>query len=80
MIDDRSRSSTLEPEEKGSSHFLLLSLVRTVVEKHGGSMEIDQKTNSFTVTISESQKAACFRELEKIIGPSKPLSESFSLQ
>ncbi len=80
MINDRSRSGAPEPEEKGSSHFLLLSLVRIVVEKHGGSMEIDQETNSFTVTISETQKAACFEELEGIIGPSKPLSESFSLQ
>ena len=80
MINDRSRSGAPEGEEKGSSHFLLLSLVRAVVKKHGGRVELDEKTNSFTVTISETQKAACFRELINIIGPSKPLSESFSLQ
>ncbi len=75
-MDSGSGSLDRGPEEKGRSRFLLLSLIRTVVEKHGGDMEIDEENNTFTVTIPESRKAGCFQELEEIIGPCKPLSES----
>jgi hypothetical protein len=59
---------------------LLLSRIRTVVEKHGGSLEVDERAETFSIIVPEVRKAVCLRELEKIIGPSKPLSESFSLQ
>lgn len=65
---------TPRPEEKGSSHFLLLGLIQSVVEKHGGHMETNQKNNTFTVRVPEEQKAACFRELEEILALGKPIS------
>ncbi len=74
-MSDRVGSSAPRPEEKGNSYFLLLYLIRSVVEKHGGHMEIDENAGTYTVTISEGRKAACLRELKETIGPSKPLSE-----
>ena len=61
--------------EKVGSHLLLLHLVRCVVEKHGGSITLDEKSKSLFLSIPEKKKAACFKELEETIGPSKALSE-----
>ncbi len=58
--------------EQGSSYFLLLCIVRGVVEKHGGSLKIDRKTNTVVLGIPQSKKVDCFKELEEIIGPVDP--------
>jgi hypothetical protein len=63
--------------EKGIPRSLLLYIIRNIVKNHGGSVEIDEKTETFAVTIPESRKAACIRELREIIGARKPLSESY---
>jgi hypothetical protein len=65
--------------EKVGSHMLLLHMVRCVVEKHGGSIKLDEKSNSLVLSIPESKKADCFKELEDTIGPSKPLCEVSSV-
>ena len=61
-------------EEKGRSHFLLMRLVQVVVERHGGHLDLDEKTNTFTVTVPDKTKAACFRELDEIMGFAKPFN------
>ena len=61
--------------KKVGSHLLLLHLVRCVVEKHGGSITLDEKSNALFLSIPEKEKAACFKELEETIGPSKALSQ-----
>jgi hypothetical protein len=76
MMNHRSKHCVAEPTTKNHSYFLLLSLLRAVIEKHGGHMEIDEINNTFTVIISENRKAACLQELEEIIGPYEPVSES----
>ena len=63
--------------EKGIPRSLLLYIIRNIVKNHGGTVEIDQETETLTVTIPESRKAACIRELREIIGARKPLSESY---
>ncbi len=63
--------------EKGIPRSLLLYIIRNIVKTHGGTVERDEKTETFTATIPESRKAACIRELREIIGGSKPLSESY---
>ena len=62
-------------DEKGSSYFLLLCAVRGIVEKHGGSMKIDEKENTFILGIPRNKKVNCFRELEQIIGPGSPFDD-----
>jgi hypothetical protein len=61
-------------QTKGGSYFLLLSLIRSVVEKHNGQLKINGTDKDFTVSVPESNKAACFEELEKIMELAKPLS------
>lgn len=61
--------------EKSGSHLLLLHMVRCVVEKHGGSITLDEKSKSLFFSIPKNKRAACFRELEETIGPSRTLSE-----
>ncbi len=69
-----SRLGTPEPEEKGNSHFLLLGLVNSVAEKHGGHMQLNEKDNTISISVPEGRKTACFQELEIIMDISKPLS------
>ena len=63
--------------EKGFPRSLLLYIIRNIVKNHGGTMEIDEKTETFMVTIPESRKAECIRELREIINARKPVSESY---
>ena len=65
--------------EKIGSHQLLLHMVRCVVEKHGGSITLDEKNHSLIFSIPESKKAACMQELEQTIGPSKPICDVSSV-
>jgi hypothetical protein len=57
-------------DEKGSSYFLLLCAVRGIVEKHGGSMKIDEKENTFVLGIpSESWSKSSVQETLLMIFP-----------
>ena len=58
-------------------HLLFLCLVRLIVEKHGGHLDIDDNNETFTVTIPEEQKAECFRELKDAVGPLEKVKECF---
>ncbi len=76
MSPQNSPSPSEASRERGA-HLLLMRLVRDVVEKHGGSMEIDPKSNTAVLGIPDSKKAACFEELEEIIGRSEPFKDLF---
>jgi hypothetical protein len=58
------------------SHLLLLCIIRTIVKKHGGNLQINEKSETFTVSIPESRKAECFRELRETIGPFQQVCDS----
>jgi len=47
---------------------LSLFIVRSTVEKHGGSMEVDLATDSINITVPEKEKASCVREIEAQLG------------
>jgi hypothetical protein len=65
-------------DQPGRSHLLFLAVVRLIVEKHGGHLQINEKENTFTVTIAEDQKNACFRELKEAVGPLEQIREAFT--
>ena len=66
-MGSKSHISTTEIiSEKGPSYFLFLWTIRGVLEKHGGSMQIDRNTNTIVLRIPQAKKAACCEELERM--------------
>jgi hypothetical protein len=51
-------------------------LVRLIVEKHGGHLDIDEKNETFTVHIPQERKTDCIQELRNAVGPLEQVRES----
>jgi hypothetical protein len=64
--------------EKARLHILSLCFIRSVVEKHGGSMETDPATHDAHIKIPKRVRAACFEELGELLGPGTPLHSVLS--
>jgi len=47
-------------------HVLFLCVVRTIVEKHGGTMETDPETYDAQISIPKGSETMCFDELERL--------------
>jgi hypothetical protein len=47
-------------------HMLFLCVVRTIVEKHGGTMETDPETYDAQISIPRGNETMCFDELERL--------------
>ena len=62
--------------QPGRSRILFLSLVRLILEKYGGHLDINMEKDTFTVNIPQDRKSDCFQELTEAIGPSKQVRES----
>ena len=75
-MDDTEQCRTARQSEKAGPCSSMMSQIRSVIEKHGGQMEIDETNNTFTVIISENRKDSCLRELTAILGPSEPISDT----
>jgi hypothetical protein len=56
---------------KGGSYFLLLGLIRSVVEKYNGHLKINS-TGKVTVSVPKNSNEACFEELVEIMELAKP--------
>ncbi|KPK30253.1 MAG: hypothetical protein AMK69_03940 [Nitrospira bacterium SG8_3] len=54
--------------EKSKLRALSLYLIRSIVEKHGGTIQIDLATNTIDIDVPEKEKAACAQELEEQVG------------
>jgi hypothetical protein len=65
--------------QPGRTRLLFLSLVRLIVEKHGGHLDIDEKNETFTVHIPQERKTDCIQELRNAVGPLEQVRESFVL-
>jgi hypothetical protein len=63
--------------QPGRTRLLFLSLVRLIVEKHGGHLDIDEKNETFTVHIPQERKTDCIQELRNAVGPLEQVRESF---
>lgn len=62
--------------QPGRTRLLFLSMVRLIVEKHGGHLDIDEKNETFTVHIPQERKTDCIQELRKAVGPLEQVRES----
>ena len=54
--------------EQARLRALSLYVIRSIVQKHGGNMEIDMTTNAVEISVPEKDRAACAREIEENIG------------
>jgi hypothetical protein len=67
MDGRRSDFSTKAIGKKGRSHFLLLSRIRGVLEKHGGGMRVDENPLTIVLSIPRDKKGVCYEELEGML-------------
>ena len=60
--------------ERARVHALFACVLRPVVEKHGGTIEIDPGTHQPIISIPQTTKVACFEELGELLAPGTPLN------
>lgn len=60
--------------ERARVHALFTCILRPVVEKHGGTIEIDRATHHPIISIPQTTKTACFEELGELLAPGTPLN------
>jgi hypothetical protein len=60
--------------ERARVHALFTCILRPVVEKHGGTIEIDPATLHPIISIPQTTKVACFEELGQLLAPGTPLN------
>ena len=60
----------------GRARLLFLSLVRLIVEKYGGYLDIDVEEDSFTMFVPQERRNDCLQEVENAVGPVERLHES----
>jgi len=54
--------------EKSKLRALLFFIIRSIVERHRGSIEIDLATDTINVELPEEEKVACAQEIEEQVG------------
>jgi hypothetical protein len=60
--------------ERARVHALFTCILRPVVEKHEGTIEIDPSTQNPIISIPQRTKDACFEELGELLAPGTPLN------
>ena len=45
-----------------------LYLIRSIVERHGGTIDIDLRTNTINIDVPEKERVACAQEMEEQVG------------
>jgi hypothetical protein len=54
--------------QKAEPRATALCLIQSIVEKHGGTMEMDLATGVLNIDVSEEELVACAQEIEKQVG------------
>jgi sensor histidine kinase regulating citrate/malate metabolism len=54
--------------EKAQLRATSLYLIRKIVERHGGTLEMDLATDTININVPEKERVACAREIEEQIG------------
>ena len=60
------RKTVVPATDEARLHVLFLCVVRSIVEKHGGSMETDPETYNAQISVPTNAKDVCFDELETL--------------
>ena len=72
MDGKRSVSSKKKRTKKGLSQYTLLSIIRDVLERHGGIIEVDETAKAIVFRIPPEKKKACYAELGGMLDAVKP--------
>jgi len=51
--------------QESKRHALALSLIGSIVHKHGGTVQIDPETHSISIDVPNDEKLACAEELSR---------------
>ena len=51
--------------QESKRHALSLSLIGSIVHKHGGTVQIDPETHSINIDVPDEGKVACAEELNR---------------
>ena len=54
--------------EKSKLRALSLYIIRSIVERHGGSIEIDLATDTIDIDLPDDERSACAQEIEEEVG------------
>jgi len=54
--------------EKTRLHALSLYLIRSIVERHGGTIDVDLETDTINIDVPKNEEDACALELEEQVG------------
>ena len=54
--------------EKSKLRALSLYIIRSIVERHRGSIEIDLATDIINIDLPDEEKVACAQEMEEQVG------------
>jgi hypothetical protein len=54
--------------EKAKDRSLSLFLIQSIVEKHGGTVEVNLATNTISIDVPKRKQAACAQEIEEQVG------------
>ena len=54
--------------ERAKQRAVSLYHIRSIVKKHGGTLEIDTATDTLNITVPEKERIACAQEIEEHMG------------
>jgi len=54
--------------EEAKQRALSLYNIRSIVERHGGTLEIDMATDTININVPENERVACAQEIEEHVG------------
>jgi len=66
--DDRPQDYVWGSSEQAKQRSLSLYLIRSIVEKHGGNIQIDLATDTINIDVPKEAEIACAQELEQQVG------------
>ena len=68
-IDDRTMQDYVwATSEEARLKAFSLYIIKSIVEKHGGTMEIDLATDTINIDVPEKEQVSCAQEIEEQVG------------